>query len=375
MRSGAADRASIDVQALVSTFYGRLTGQPAAAQLPAPEPLGSPPRLEGGNPLTFDEDADDEARMVERRTRYPVIDVLRTVAGAQPRLLAEVPTDGPRYTALGSLLVGAAAIALLSMWVALGEVVDAGWFLGILLVVPAAVWGGFILLVDRALIVGVSSTARWRRTSTLVVRLIVSGVLGFVIAEPLVLAVFHTAIETHIRDGRDRATDDLRTNLLDCNPLPGDAAKNGLRWTKTDRRPAGRGRRRPPDPCGAGRHAAGNGGLGHEDERRPRQDCSPGVCRWRQARGRILRGSGRGTAVSEGAGGGGRVRRRPRHRPKQPGSCGPAGADPEVAGPDGHVARGVPAEAQLTGRRAGGAVRVQPAGDRPSWNGWTGSSS
>ena len=175
------------------------------------------------------------ARMVERRTRYPVIDVLRTVAGAQPRLLAEVPTDGPRYTALGSLLVGAAAIALLSMWVALGEVVDAGWFLGILLVVPAAVWGGFILLVDRALIVGVSSTARWRRTSTLVVRLIVSGVLGFVIAEPLVLAVFHTAIETHIRDGRDRATDDLRTNLLDCNPLPGDAAKRtdcaGLRLT------------------------------------------------------------------------------------------------------------------------------------------------
>jgi hypothetical protein len=156
-----------------------------------------------------------------------VIDGLRTIAGAQPRLLAEVPTEGPRYTALGALLIGAAGIALLSMWVALAQVVDAGWLLGILLAVPAAIWAGFILLVDRALIVGVSTTARWRRTSTLVVRLIVSGVLGFVVAEPLVLAVFHTAIETHIRDSRDRATDDLRTNLLACHPIPGDPPPPG----------------------------------------------------------------------------------------------------------------------------------------------------
>ena len=62
MRSGAADRASVDVQALVSTFYERLTGQPAAAQLPAPEPFGQPAaRLAGGAPLTFDEDDDDGA--------------------------------------------------------------------------------------------------------------------------------------------------------------------------------------------------------------------------------------------------------------------------------------------------------------------------
>jgi hypothetical protein len=144
---------------------------------------------------------------------------LRWLAGTRAEVLDRIPGDKARYTALGALLVGTAVIATVSMWLALGQVSDAGWLFSIPLVVPALVWGGFILLVDRALITGVT-TSRWRRSSTLAVRLVMAGALGVVIAEPLVLQVFGAAIEARINTQRATEVDDLRTGLLRCNPVP-----------------------------------------------------------------------------------------------------------------------------------------------------------
>lgn len=149
---------------------------------------------------------------------------LRAIAGVQEELLARVPLETARYTALGALLVGTALIAATSMWLALRQINDAGWGFSIVLVVPALAWGLFILVVDRALITGITTTSQWRRSSTLAVRLVVAAVLGLVVAEPLILQVFNSAIEERITTRRDTERDTLRDGLVLCNPVPGSAS-------------------------------------------------------------------------------------------------------------------------------------------------------
>lgn len=158
-------------------------------------------------------------RLLERSEPF-----LCRVAGARPDLLfGRVSNDRNRYVALGALLLGTASIATVSMWLALGQVFDAGWFLATIFVAPALAWGGFILLVDRALITGVT-TSSWRRTSTLCARLVIAAVLGVVVAEPLILTVFSSAIEARIETSNAAEEDRLRSGLLRCNPVPGESA-------------------------------------------------------------------------------------------------------------------------------------------------------
>jgi Domain of unknown function (DUF4407) len=153
------------------------------------------------------------------KARRSISGALRLVAGAREELLAKVPNERARYTALGALLVSTALIATASMWLALRQVTDAGMPIPMMLA-GALVWGGFILAVDRSLIL-VSGTDKRRRTRLFVVRLVLSAMLGFVVAEPLVVQTFDTAIQTHLRDERDRKADQLQAALLRCNPDPG----------------------------------------------------------------------------------------------------------------------------------------------------------
>ena len=147
--------------------------------------------------------------------------VLLRVVGVRESLLDLVPTERSRYISLGALLVGTASVGTISMWVALRQVSDAGWALAVALLLPALLWGLFVLIMDRALITSASGSSWWTRVPALLVRFALAGVLGLVIAEPLVLELFGTAIEQEINDGRDQEADDLRDRLDRCNPVPG----------------------------------------------------------------------------------------------------------------------------------------------------------
>ena len=125
-----------------------------------------------------------------------------------------------RYTALGTVLVSTALFAIVSMWLALRQITDADRRFALLLLVPALVWGGVILAVDRSLIL-VSGTDPRRRAMLLGIRLALAAMLGFAIAEPLVVGAFQSAIDTHLHDERQRQRDDLQADLLRCNPVPG----------------------------------------------------------------------------------------------------------------------------------------------------------
>ncbi|MGI9004061.1 MAG: DUF4407 domain-containing protein [Pseudonocardia sp.] len=147
--------------------------------------------------------------------------VLRRIIGVKEDLLDLVPTERARYTSLGALVVGTASVGTVSMWVALSQVSDAGWVLAIALLLPALGWGMFVLVMDRALITSASGSSWWTRIPALLVRFALAAVLGLVIAEPLVLQLFDTAIKQEISDRRDAEADALRDRLFRCNPIPG----------------------------------------------------------------------------------------------------------------------------------------------------------
>jgi uncharacterized protein DUF4407 len=143
--------------------------------------------------------------------------MLRWLAAVDEGLLAWVPTERAKYTALGGVVLGTASIAALSLTTALSEV-RGGFHVFVLL--PAVLWGAFVCNLDRWLVSTASGT-RWRsRVSVFLPRLVLAFLFGCVIAEPLVLKVFEAAIEKHIKDERQADLRLLESKLLRCNPDP-----------------------------------------------------------------------------------------------------------------------------------------------------------
>lgn len=142
---------------------------------------------------------------------------LRWLAGVDEKLLAWVPAERARYTALGGVVLGTATIAAFSMSMALAEVL--GGF-HVLTLVPVLIWGVFIANLDRWLVS--SSNGGWwgRRLALLLPRFLLAFAFGVVIAEPLVLRVFETAIEEHVHQARAHQVEALESALTRCNPEP-----------------------------------------------------------------------------------------------------------------------------------------------------------
>ncbi|KOU07077.1 hypothetical protein ADK86_05505 [Streptomyces sp. NRRL F-5755] len=146
---------------------------------------------------------------------------LRALTGVDEELLAWVWHERSKYTALGGVVLGTSVIAAFSMWNFANEAVGEGTFLALL---PAALWMLFVLNLDRWLIA--PQPSRKRRAAPLLLRLLIAFFLGTVVAEPLVLRIFQTAVEKHVQDQRHAAVDRLRSNLLRCNADPSQPSRN-----------------------------------------------------------------------------------------------------------------------------------------------------
>ncbi|MFE7273684.1 DUF4407 domain-containing protein [Streptomyces sp. NPDC057623] len=155
------------------------------------------------------------ARAPRRPADYDAARRLRTLTGVDEELLAKVRYERSKYTALGGVVLGTSVIAAFSMWnfatEALGRV-------SLMALVPTVIWMLFVLNLDRWLVTP-QPNAR-QRVGPLLTRLLIALLLGTVIAEPLVLRIFQTAIEERVADERTDAVDRLRTNLVRCNPVP-----------------------------------------------------------------------------------------------------------------------------------------------------------
>jgi hypothetical protein len=146
---------------------------------------------------------------------------LRALTGVDEALLDTIPTERPRYTAMGGVVLGTALMAMFSLTVALLSVFD-GFHVSIPFFV--VVWGAFILCLDRWLMASSAAPRVGARIRKLAPRLLLSIIFGVVIAEPLLLGVFHTAVQRQAEDDLITAAGQYNTDLKYCNPLPGKKA-------------------------------------------------------------------------------------------------------------------------------------------------------
>ena len=159
---------------------------------------------------TVDTDPRPYRPPVERK--YDPARWLRMLAGIDERLLRQVWFERARHTALGGIILGTGLIAAFSMWVAINEALG---YTSVLAVLPALIWLVFIVSLDRVLVS--TMVGQGRRWGSFLMRLALAMVFGFIIAEPLTIRVFQTAIEQHIHEERAQQLDDLRSTLIACN--------------------------------------------------------------------------------------------------------------------------------------------------------------
>lgn len=145
--------------------------------------------------------------------------ILRSIAGVQEAVLDEVPHERPRYTALGGLILGAAVLSVVSMAMAMQWVVASR----VAAVAVALIWGLLILTLDRWLVSSITGSRGVNRLQAFIPRLMLAVLVGIVIAEPLVLAVFDREIEQQIKLDRAAARQKYESQLRACNPVPGTA--------------------------------------------------------------------------------------------------------------------------------------------------------
>lgn len=124
---------------------------------------------------------------------------LRTLAilgGADGEILDRVPTETSRFVQMFFVLAGTALVSAISMLFALTTGVQAAIWLAVPL---AIVWAAIIFNLDRFLTTTMTSTKNiWRLIGLAIPRVIMAMIIGFVVAEPLVLQVFHNDIAREV---------------------------------------------------------------------------------------------------------------------------------------------------------------------------------
>lgn len=154
----------------------------------------------------------------DRSPRWGPARLLRLCTGVDEAILAREPSERARYTAMGGVVLGTALMAMLSMSYALYCVFDG--FRPIIVAV-VLVWGMFILSIDRWLMSGPPLSEGggvWRKALP---RVVLSITLGVIVAEPLLLGVFDSAIQERVATTRKTELDDREALLRTCNPIPG----------------------------------------------------------------------------------------------------------------------------------------------------------
>ncbi|MDQ0728119.1 DUF4407 domain-containing protein [Microbacterium sp. W4I20] len=121
---------------------------------------------------------------------------LAILGGAEGEILDRVPGETPRFVQMFFVLAGTALVSAISMLFALTTGVQAAIWLAVPL---ALVWALIIFNLDRFLTSTMTSTKNvWRLIGLAIPRVIMAAIIGFVVAEPLVLQVFHNDIAREV---------------------------------------------------------------------------------------------------------------------------------------------------------------------------------
>ncbi len=185
----------------IREFEPRMSDEPAADQQSAVEPEPEP----APEPEPVPEPAESPVReMRAPRTRRPRrertpgsrLRMLAILGGADGAILDRVPNETPRFVQMFFVLLGTALVSALSMLFAL----TTGVQVMIWLAVPLAIiWAAIIFNLDRFLTSTMTSTRSvWRLIGLAIPRVLMAALIGFVVAEPVVLQVFHNDIAREV---------------------------------------------------------------------------------------------------------------------------------------------------------------------------------
>jgi hypothetical protein len=143
---------------------------------------------------------------------------LRGFIGVQEDILDWAPEERARYSRLGAIVLNTGMMAALSLLVALHSIATAFW----LFLVPAAlIWGYVIVSFDGWLIASTHGLLGKSKLRIFVPRLVISLLMGAVIAEPLLLWIFQPAVHKEVLDERQTEINDYTGQLKLCNPVSG----------------------------------------------------------------------------------------------------------------------------------------------------------
>jgi hypothetical protein len=147
---------------------------------------------------------------------------LRALAGIREEILDWVPEERPRYTRLGAIVFNTGLLAGVSLLVALTSLSTVPW---IFLVPAGALWAYVIISFDGWLIASTHGMLGGGKAKVFVPRLVISLLMGAVIAEPLVLWIFSPAIHKEVLDGREHELSVYESRYRSCNPEGAPALK------------------------------------------------------------------------------------------------------------------------------------------------------
>jgi hypothetical protein len=141
------------------------------------------------------------------------------VAGVREDVLDWVPEDRPRYTRLGAIILNTGLLAGLSLFTGLDKVVQVFW---LFLVPIALIWAFVVVSFDGWLIASTHGALKSARLRVFVPRLLISVLMGAVIAEPLLLWAFQPAIHAEVLSHRQDELTRYESRLKTCNPESGE---------------------------------------------------------------------------------------------------------------------------------------------------------
>lgn len=181
--TGVDEAASVDDEPFIGASPQRLTPMESVAE-PAPAARAKP--------------APQRRAHRQRRPRTPG-SRLRTLAilgGADGEILDRVPGETSRFVQMFFVLAGTALVSAISMLFALATGVQAVIWVAVPL---AIVWALIIFNLDRFLTSTMTSTRNiWKLIGLAIPRVIMAVIIGFVVAEPLVLQIFHNDISREV---------------------------------------------------------------------------------------------------------------------------------------------------------------------------------
>jgi hypothetical protein len=143
---------------------------------------------------------------------------LRKLIGIREDILDWIPEERTKYARLGAIVLNTGLLAALSFLVALQSITNLFW---ILLLPFAAFWAYLIISFDSWLVAGTHGLFGASRIWIFLPRLVIAVLIGFIIAEPLVLWVFKPAIHKEVLETRSDEISVYTGRLLTCNPPSG----------------------------------------------------------------------------------------------------------------------------------------------------------